>query len=91
LIVGGATKGFEATTRVCSYAYAAQLAQIIPFCGGILAIAWSLILLVLGLAQAHSVSRGKAAVAVVLPLVLCCAFFAALMFMGVLAGVASSR
>jgi hypothetical protein len=91
LIVGGAKEGFEATTRVCSYAYAAQLAQIIPFCGGILATVWSLILLVVGLSEAHGVSRGKAAVAVILPLVLCCTFFAALMFMGVLAGIASSR
>ena len=91
LIVGGAKTGFETTTRVCSYAYAAQLAQIIPFCGGILATVWSLILLILGLSEAHGITRGKAAVAVILPLVLCCAFFAALMFMGVLAGVASSR
>jgi hypothetical protein len=91
MLVGGANSGFEATTRVCSYAYTAQLAQILPFCGGILATVWALILLIVGLATAHRITRGKAAVAVVLPLVLCCAFTAALLFMGVLAGVAASR
>ena len=91
LLVGGATKGFEATTRVCCYAFTAELAQIIPFCGGLLATVWSLILLIVGLATTHGITRGKAAVAVVLPLVLCCIFFVALMFMGVLAGVAASR
>lgn len=91
MLVGGAVRGFEATTRVCSYAQAGQLAQIVPFCGGLLSAVWSLILLIVGLSTAHGITRGKAAVAVVLPVVLCCAFMAALMFMGVLAGVASSR
>ncbi|MEJ2190151.1 MAG: YIP1 family protein [Acidobacteriota bacterium] len=91
MLIGGANNGFEATTRVCSYAYTAQLAQILPFCGGILATVWSLILLIVGLATTHRITHGKAAVAVVLPLVLCCAFTAALLFMGVLAGVAASR
>ncbi len=91
MLTGGANKNFEATTRVCSYAYTAQLAQILPFCGGIVATVWSLILLIIGLATTHGITRGKAAVAVILPLVLCCAFTAALLFMGVLAGVAASR
>jgi hypothetical protein len=91
MLVGGATRGFEATARVCSYAQASQLAQAIPFCGGLLSLVWSLILLIIGLSTAHGVSRGKAAVAVILPVVLCCAFLAALMFFGVLAGIASSR
>jgi hypothetical protein len=91
MLVGGASRGFEATTRVCSYAQAAQLAQIIPFCGGLLSAVWSVILLIVGLSTAHGITRGKAAVAVILPVVLCCAFMVAMMFMGVLAGIASSR
>ena len=31
MLLGGATRGFEATARVCSYAQASQLAQAIPF------------------------------------------------------------
>jgi hypothetical protein len=91
MLVGGANSGFEATTRVCSYAQVSQLAQAVPFCGGILSLVWSLILLITGLATVHNTSRGKAALAVVLPVVICCGLTAALLFMGVLAGVASSR
>lgn len=91
MLVGGANSGFEATTRVCSYAYAAQLAQIVPFCGGLLSAVWMIILLIVGISTAHGITRGKAAIAVFLPVVLCCAFMMALIFMGVLAGVAASQ
>jgi len=91
MLVGGANRGFEATARVCAYAQASQLAQAIPFCGALIALVWSLILLILGLSTAHQISRGKAAVAVILPVVLCCAFLVAMTFFGVLAGIASSR
>ena len=46
---------------------------------------------VIGFATAHRTTQGKAVLAVLLPVVLCCAFAAALLFMGVLAGVAASR
>ena len=91
MIVGGANRGFEATARVVCYALTAQLAGIIPICGGIVSVVWSIILYVIGLATAHRTTRGKALLAVLLPVVLCCAFAAALLFMGVLAGIASSR
>ena len=92
MLVGGATQGFEATARVCSYAQASQLAQIIPFCGGLLSAIWSVILLIVGLSTAHGITRGKAALAVVLPVVVCCvAFGAMIMFFGVLAGIAQSQ
>jgi len=91
MIVGGANNGFEATVRVVCYAQTAQLAGIIPFCGGLISMVWAIILYVFGLAAAHSTTQGKAALAVLLPVVLCCAFMAALLFMGVLAGVAASR
>jgi hypothetical protein len=99
MIVGGANGGFEATVRVVCYAqtalvcYAqtAQLAGIIPICGGLISLVWAIILYVFGLSTAHRTTQGKAVLAVLLPVVLCCAFAAALMFMGVLAGVAASR
>ena len=91
MLVGGANHGFEATTRVCSYAQAAQLAQIVPICGGLLSAVWSVILLIVGLSTAHGIPRGKAALAVILPVVLCCVFMVAMMFMGALAGVAISQ
>jgi hypothetical protein len=91
MIVGGANHGFEATVRVVCYTQTAQLANIIPLCGGIVALVWQIILFVTGFATAHRTTQGKAILAVVLPVVLCCAFMAALLFMGVLAGVATSR
>lgn len=91
IIVGGANGGFEATARVVCYAQTAQLAGIIPFCGGLISAVWAVILYVLGLTKAHRTTQGKAILAVVLPLVLCCAFVAVMIFMGVLAGVAASR
>lgn len=91
LIVGGASNGFEATVRVVCYAQTAQLAGIIPFCGGLISMVWAIVLYVFGLSAAHRTTKGKAGLAVALPVVVCCAFAAALMFMGVLAGVAASR
>lgn len=91
MLVGGANNGFEATVRVVCYTQTAQLANIIPVCGGIVALVWQIILFVTGFATAHRTTQGKAILAVVLPVVLCCAFMAALLFMGVLAGVAASR
>lgn len=72
LIVGGADGGFEATVRVVCYTQTAQLAGIVPFCGGIIALIWTVILYVVGLATAHRTTRGRALVAVLLPLIACC-------------------
>lgn len=91
LIVGGANSGFEATVRAVCYAQTAQLAGIIPFCGGLISAVWAIVLYVFGLAKAHRTTQGKALLAVLLPVVLCCAFAAAMIFMGILAGVAASR
>jgi hypothetical protein len=75
MIVGGANNGFEATVRVVCYAQTAQLASIIPICGGLVSLVWAIILYVFGLAAAHRTTQGKAALAVALPVVLCCASF----------------
>jgi hypothetical protein len=72
-IVGGANEGFEATVR--TYAYAAgstSLFQWIPFCGGLIGLIWCLVLQVYGFSRVHEISGGKAALAVFLPVVLCC-------------------
>ena len=72
LIVGGASGGFETTVRVVCYTQTAQLAGIIPFCGGIIALIWTVVLYVTGFSVAHRTTQGKALVAVLLPVVLCC-------------------
>jgi len=71
-LLGGANRGFAATLRVMCYAQTTQLAVVIPGLGGLIAVVWRLILEIVGLAQAHKTDGWKAALAVLLPLVLCC-------------------
>lgn len=72
MLVGGAASGFAATLRVVCYTQTTQLGQIVPVCGGLLSFIWSLVLSISGLAIAHRTTQGKAALAVLLPVVLCC-------------------
>jgi hypothetical protein len=71
-LFGGASSGFAATLRVMCYAQTTQLAVVLPGVGGVIGFVWRLILDIVGLAQAHKTDGWKAALAVVLPLVLCC-------------------
>jgi hypothetical protein len=76
-LLGGANRGFAATLRVICYAQTTQIAVVIPALGGFIAFVWRLILEVVGLSQAHKTETWKAALAVLLPLLLCCACIAA--------------
>jgi hypothetical protein len=93
LLLGGARHDFEATFRVVAFAQATSLLLLIPFCGQFAGGAsglWTLVLYILGLAEAHRIGHGKAAAAVLLPLVLCCCCVALLgfLFAGTIAGLA---
>jgi hypothetical protein len=81
ILVDGARNGLEATVRVCCYAGTAQLASVVPFCGGLIGLVWSVVLLIIGLAAAHRIDHGRAAIAVFLPVVLCCVCAAAMVFL----------
>ena len=73
LIVGGARHTFETTFRViCFAAGSVNPLQIVPFCGGLIAAIWGIVLYCIGLARAHETEPGRAVLAVFLPLVLCC-------------------
>lgn len=75
MLVGGtkdSTAGFEGTVRAVGYGAVAHLAQIVPIAGGIIAPIWGIVLYVIGLSRVHHTSTGKAVLAVLLPLVLCC-------------------
>lgn len=73
MMVGGASKGFATTVRVVCYASTTQVLQVVPFCGGIISAVWTIVLEIIGIAQAHRTTQGKAALAVLLPIALCCA------------------
>ena len=90
MLVGGATRSFEATFRVVCFAGgSAYTIMIVPFCGGAIAGIWCTVLECIGLSRAHNTSTGKAVLAVLLPLIVCCGggFLLAMMF-GVLGGLA---
>ena len=73
MIVGGAKKSFETTFRVvCFSAGSTTLLSIIPICGGLISGVWNVVLEIIGLARAHEIDTGKAVIAVLLPLVVCC-------------------
>jgi hypothetical protein len=73
MIVGGANKSFETTFRVLAFSQGSTgLLQIIPVCGGLIAGVWALVVNCIGLARAHETTTGRAVLAVLLPLIVCC-------------------
>lgn len=68
----GSPTGFEGTLKVLAYSQIANLAAIVPILGGLIATLVSLVLLVLGFAAVHRTTQGKALVAVIIPVALCC-------------------
>jgi hypothetical protein len=72
MLVGGAKTGFASTVRVMCYAGTVQIIQVVPLCGGTIGAIWALVLEIIGLAIVHRTTQGKSALAVLLPLVLCC-------------------
>jgi hypothetical protein len=73
MIVGGARKPFETTFRVvCFSSGSTYLLSIIPICGGMVACVWNIVLQCIGLARAHETDTGKAVIAVLLPIIVCC-------------------
>ena len=75
MVVGGLSDsqaGFEGTFRVLCFAAVAQLASVVPFVGGLINMVWTIVLAVIGLAILHRTSHGKAIIAVVIPIVVCC-------------------
>jgi len=90
LLLGGVRRDFEATFRVVSFAQATSILFLVPFCGQFVGGLWTLVLYVLGLAEAHQIGHGKATAAVLLPIVLvcCCCAGLAFLFAGAIAGLA---
>jgi hypothetical protein len=73
MIVGGARKPFETTFRVvCFSSGSTYLLSMIPVCGGLITLVWNIVLECIGLARAHEIETGKAVLAVLLPVVVCC-------------------
>jgi hypothetical protein len=73
MIVGGAKQPFETTFRVVCFASgSANPLLVIPICGGLIGGIWKIVLYCIGFARAHETDTGRAVLAVVLPVVVCC-------------------
>ena len=84
MIVGGAKKSFETTFRVvCFSSGSTYLLSMVPFCGGMIAGVWNIVVEIIGLARAHETDTGKAVMAVLLPIIVCCG---GLILLGILGG-----
>jgi DNA-directed RNA polymerase subunit RPC12/RpoP len=68
----GANRGFDATVTAVAYASGLLLLLAVPGCGALLAGVWGLVSLVIGLGAVQRCGSGKAAAAVLAPLVLVC-------------------
>ncbi len=54
------------------YASVADFVQLVPFVGGLAAMIWKIVLLVIGLSIVHKTTQGRVIVAILIPLILCC-------------------
>jgi hypothetical protein len=73
MMLGGANKPFEASFRALSFAYGATaLFAVFPCCGAVIALVWGLIADCIGISRSQETDIGRAVVAVILPLVVCC-------------------
>jgi hypothetical protein len=95
MMLGGAKQGFEATFRTLAYSYGSTAVfQVVPFCGGLIGMVWSIVVQIIGLKEMHETGGGTATAAVLLPMVLCCClcvgFFMLLFMLGGLAALTSN-
>jgi hypothetical protein len=73
MIVGGANQPFETTFRVLAFTQGSTgVLQVIPVCGGLIAAVWGIVVNCIGLARAHETDTGRAVLAVIVALVICC-------------------
>lgn len=72
MVLGSARRDFWATFRTVCYTFGPQLFEIIPILGNIVGAVWQFVLAVIGIKVVHSTSYSRSALAIFLPLILCC-------------------
>jgi hypothetical protein len=81
LLLGDASRGFGITFRVVCYASTTQLFNIVPFCGGLIAGIWNMVLSMMGATIAHRTDAWRAILAYFLPVIICCCIPLVILFM----------
>lgn len=91
MMVGGQKYPFETTLRTVCYCSGPSLLNAIPFCGGLIAMVWTIVISILALPVTQETTRGKSAIAVLAPLIICCGLmFVVGGFFATLLGLAAS-
>lgn len=67
LLFSGGDRGFGTTVRVFCYAYSPMLFAVVPLIGALIGSVWMVVLLVVGLREAHRADGWKPLLAVLLP------------------------
>ncbi|UCD71527.1 MAG: YIP1 family protein [Syntrophobacterales bacterium] len=74
-VVGGNRRGFEATFRVIAYSGSTDIFAFIPFIGSLITFIYALVIVIIGLREGHGIGKGRAALAVFLPIIVILALF----------------
>jgi len=75
MVVGALTSSrsqFEGTFRLVCYASVANVANVVPILGGLVAGVWAAYLIVVGAQQLHKTTQSKALFGILLPTIVCC-------------------
>jgi hypothetical protein len=72
LMLGGAPHPYETTFRVICYTWSAGIFNLVPVCGVLIAAIWRIFVQIVGIREAQEVSTGRAAAAVLIPMVVAC-------------------
>jgi hypothetical protein len=91
LLLRATPRRFEATLTTVGYTFGLALVMAVPACGGMAFTVWSLVVLIVGLAEAQRCGPGKAAVAVFAPAALACICCCGAGTLGALGGLMSFR
>jgi hypothetical protein len=91
IILAPARRGMRATARVFCYSAGPAVFTAAPILGPIVGAVWSLILLVMGLREAHRTTSGRAAAIVFIPLVCFIMVLASLLLLLILTGLATGE
>jgi hypothetical protein len=71
-MLGGAPHPYETTFRVICYTWSAGIFNLVPVCGVLIAAIWRIVVQIIGIREAQEVPTGRAAAAVLIPIVIAC-------------------
>lgn len=72
LMFGGAPQPYETTFRVVCYSWSVGVFNFIPICGVLVGAVWRIVVQIIGVREAQEVPTGRAAAAVLVPVLLVC-------------------